>query len=116
MKLPHYDRALVPREKITDYLLSEIHLDGRHKAVFFGRYGFAVEFWERLAEALRQHAAEHDVAREEDSPFGRRYVVEGIITTPVGQTPRLRSVWFIRHGEETPRLVTAYPLQERAVS
>jgi hypothetical protein len=116
MKLPQYDRALVPREKITDYLLSETHLDGRHKARFFTLFGFVAESWEILAEALRQHAAAHEVARVEDSPFGMRYVVEGIITTPAGRTPLVRSVWFVRHGEETPRFVTAYPLPERTVS
>jgi hypothetical protein len=116
MKLPQYDKALVPREKITDYLLSETHADGRHKAGFFTLFGFVPEFWETLVEALCQHAAAQEVARVEDSPFGTRYVVEGIITTPVGRTPRLRSVWFIRDGEEMRRFVTAYPLPERNVS
>jgi len=113
MKLPHLEKALVPRAKITDYLLSDTHEDGRHKAAFFTRYGFARESWEILAETLRRHAAEHEVARVQDSPFGTRYVVEGIITTPDGRTALLRSVWFIRHGEEEPRLATAYPLRER---
>src|SRR5216684_4451766 len=112
MKLPQYELALIPREKITDYLLSETHPDGRHKAGFFTLFGFVPEFWETLAEALRQHAAAHEVARVENSPFGTRYVVEGIIATPSGRTPLLRSVWFIRDGEEMPRFVTAYPLPE----
>jgi hypothetical protein len=116
MKLPQHERALVPREKIAEYLLSETHADGRHKATFFTHFGFVREFWETLAEALRQHAAAHEVARVEDSPFGTRYVVEGIITTPGGRTPLLRSVWFIRHGEDVPRFVTAYPLPERSDS
>jgi len=113
MKLPHLEKALVPRAKITDYRLSDTHADGRHKAVFFTSYGFTRESWETLAETLKQHAADHEVAKVEDSPFGTRYVIEGIIKAPDGRTPLLRSVWFIRHGEEEPRLATAYPLRER---
>jgi hypothetical protein len=113
MKLPHLEKAMVPQAKVTDYLLSDTHLDGRHKEAFFTAYGFAKESWDTLAETLLQHAAEHEVAKAEDSPFGTRYVVEGIIRTPDGRTALLRSVWFIRHGEEEPRLATAYPLRER---
>src|SRR5262249_7379971 len=100
MKLANLDKALVPRTKITDYLLSETHPDGRHKAAFFTRYGCSLESWDVLAKTLLRHAAEHEVAKVEDSPFGTRYVVEGIITAPDGRTARLRSVWFIRDGEE----------------
>ena len=31
--------------------------------------------------------------------------------TPDGRAPRLRSVWFIETGADTPRFVTAYPLR-----
>jgi len=31
MKLPNRERAILPREKISDYLLSTTHPDGRHK-------------------------------------------------------------------------------------
>ncbi len=115
MKIPSFESALVPREKVADYLLSETHADGRHKAAFFVRFGFAREDWETLAEALRQHAATHEVARVEESPFGVRYVVEGIINTPGGRAPLVRSVWFVQDGEEVARFVTAYPLSERTV-
>jgi hypothetical protein len=76
MKLPNREHALVPRAKVVDYLLSPTHRDGRHKAVFFSGFGFTADSWEKLADALLQHASEHDVAKQEDSPFGTRYVVE----------------------------------------
>ncbi len=116
MKLPNYENALISREKIADYLLSQAHDDGRHKAEFFMHFGFAPESWEALSDALLQNIADREVVRIEASPFGTRYVVEGIIKTPVGRTPLLRSVWFIRNMEETPRLVTAYPLSGRTDS
>ena len=66
-----------------------------------------------LADALRHHAAEHEVAREEPSPFGTRHVIEGIMVTPSGRTPRVRSVWFIDEEDGVRRLVTAYPIHPR---
>jgi hypothetical protein len=109
MKLPSSDRAIVPQAKITAYLLSEEHPVGRHKAAFFHHFGYALAEWQRLAADLLQHGLENEVGTVEDSPFGTRYVVEGIIHAPDGRDPRIKSAWFIEHGEEVPHLVTAYP-------
>jgi hypothetical protein len=111
VKLPGAEHAVIPRSKIADYLLSETHFDGRHKAAFFRSFGYAAARWQELAAALRRHAIQNAVAREEPSPFGRRYIVEGIIETPDGRTPQVRSIWFIRTGENIVRFVTAYPLK-----
>jgi hypothetical protein len=40
MKLPNVAQAAVAQEKITGYLLSSTHRDGKHKAVFFMSFGF----------------------------------------------------------------------------
>lgn len=111
MKLPKHESAIVPEKKIREYLLSPTHRDGRHKASFFSRFGFCSEDWESLRDALVEHATEHELAKIEDSPFGTRYVVEGIITTPDGRSPAIRSVWFVDTGDTVPRFVTAYPLK-----
>jgi hypothetical protein len=37
MKLPNYEQVVITREKVVDYLLSDTHRDGRHKAAFFKR-------------------------------------------------------------------------------
>ena len=109
MRLPNHERALVPREKVVDYLLSRSHKDGRGKAEFFSRFGFTPDAWQTLAEALRLHAARHEVLKAEATPFGTRYVVEGDLETPGGRSPTVRVVWFVESGEEIPRLATAYP-------
>ena len=77
MKLPGLVGAVVPKAKITDYLLSASHPGGRGKAKWFVGYGFVSEKWEELAEALRRHAVEHEVSRQEDSHHGRRYNCRG---------------------------------------
>lgn len=109
--LPHIGEAVIPEKKIVDYLLSLTHESGRDKAVFFSHFGFVPEAWERLAHALRQHAAQHQVARIEASLFGERYVIEGEIDTPSGRKPKVRAVWFLKTNERIPHFVTAYPLK-----
>jgi hypothetical protein len=110
-KLPDIDAALISGKKIINYLLSETHETGRDKANFFKRFGFTSEAWDIFAQALRQHAAQHEIAKIEPSPFGTRYVIEGSLQTPSGRAPQVRAVWFIDTGETTPRFVTAYPLK-----
>jgi hypothetical protein len=113
MKLPNCQSAAVPKEKIVDYLLSMSHPDGRHKAVFFNSFGFSADNWQELAAALLQHAAEHEVVAEEDSPFGKRYAVDGIMMMPDGRSAMVRSAWFIDDGRTVPRFVSSYPLRRR---
>jgi hypothetical protein len=109
VKLPHHKSALVPREKIADYLLSLTHPQDRHKAAFFSSFGFSTENWEILADSLKRQVADHPVTKVETTPFGTRYVVEGIMKMPDGRTPSIRSVWFVAEGDEIPRFATAYP-------
>jgi hypothetical protein len=75
------------------------------------QFGFSADSWQELATALLRHAGENEVIKVEESPFGTRYLVEGILFTPDGRKPAMRSVWFIEEGEEVPRFVTAYPLK-----
>jgi hypothetical protein len=40
MKMPNNNEAIVDAIKITDYLLSDTHEQGKSKAAFFKRFGF----------------------------------------------------------------------------
>jgi hypothetical protein len=111
MKLPNFPQAHVPERKITDYLLSPTHPHGRHKSRFFLRFGFTSAAWQVLADALRQHAVDHEVAQVEDTPFGTRYSIEGTMHAPDGRSPTIRVIWFIQHDDTVPRFVTAYPMK-----
>lgn len=111
MQLPNQAQAVVPQRKVTDYLLSPLHPDGRSKAAFCRRFGFSASAWEVFADALRRHAADNEVATAEDTPFGTSYTIEGALGTPDGRLPLVRVIWFVSTGESVPRLVTAYPLK-----
>lgn len=110
MKLPNPDKLVVEREKILDYLLNSAHRYGASKARFFTGFGFRLEEWERLAEALREHGRTQEVQVRETG-FGPRYAVEGNMNTPSGRRPRVRTVWQMDQGAVAPRLISAYPLE-----
>jgi hypothetical protein len=113
MRLPLVNEAEVPRAKIVFYLLDPNHRSGKSKARFFAAHGYATERWQQLAGALRTHASENEVVKQETTPLGVRLVVEGPLTLCDGVVAQIRSVWFIESGERVPRLATAYPLRQR---
>jgi hypothetical protein len=110
-KLPNYERCIIPQAKITKYLLNLQSENGKSKARFFLAFGFSIETWQVMADALKQHAAGHEiheiVVRQS---FGINYVIDGALTTPDGRNPQVRVIWAIDEGDEIPRLVSAYPL------
>ncbi len=114
MKLPNGENAVVAEAKIVRYLLDLTHPVGRSKAAFFLRFGFTLEAWNVMAKALRQHAAEHEVVKVEATEDGNRYVIEGIIQTPDGRNPFVRSIWFVEQDQRVPQFITAYPVKKRS--
>jgi Domain of unknown function (DUF6883) len=111
MKLPNGSLALIAKEKVTDYLLNPAHPDNGGKAQFFHSLGFRREAWEVLARAFRRLAAATEVAERLESAHGMKYVLEGVIETPSGRDPRVRTIWIVDRGGDCPRLVTAYPAE-----
>jgi hypothetical protein len=111
MKLPNASLALVAKEKITEYLLNPAHPDTGGKAEFFHGLGFRREEWEVLARAFREVAVGAEVAERVESAHGMKYIIEGIMATPSGRAPRVRTIWIIDRGRNCPRLVTAYPAE-----
>ena len=108
MKMPFSEAAFVPTAKVTDYLLSRTHARGSTKSVWFEALGFVIEKPDELIEALLVHAT-HDVEQTEQTRYGTKYRIVGKIVGPNGLDGQLRSIWIVLDGEETPRLVTAYP-------
>ena len=109
MRLPNSEQAVVTREKITKYLLSTTNPSGRSKALFFLRFGFSADSWEDLARALKLQGTVHSVVRTVETNHGFRYYVDGVIETPDGRNPRVRTVWQVDLGSNYPRLITAHP-------
>jgi hypothetical protein len=109
MPIPNSEKALIPEDKITGYLLSLSHPVARAKARFFRAHGYSDGSAAVLAEDLCRIAAMGQVVEQENTPYGRKYVVEGSILTPRGTTIEVRTVWFAQREGGPPRFVTAYP-------
>ena len=110
MKLPNARQARVQPEKITGYLLAENPESGRGKPNFFAAFGFSADNWQALADALMALGSAHEVEKVEETEFGVKYVVEGLLSAPDGRNPRVRTIWQIDWGSDRPRLISAYPL------
>ena len=109
MKLPNRDRAFIDETKLRGYLLSRQHTLGRFKAAFFASLGYTEENWTQLDEDIRSQHLRLDVEKETATPYGRKFTITGPVTGPTGRTANVVSVWIIRDGEDSPKLVTAYP-------
>jgi len=101
-------------EDLGRAIADEDHLLGALEAkssLFFARFGFRIEEWEVLAQALRRHGAHYEVVNTVDSAYGTRYAVDGPLETPDGRNPLVQTVWIIEKGSAGPRLITAHPLE-----
>jgi hypothetical protein len=110
MKLPNAKDASVAEAKITKYLLNPTHPAGGSKAAFFLQYGFSLDRWHELAEALRMHGRQNDVVDIEQTRYGVRYAVDGALVAPDGRVLNVRSAWYIDIEGGVARFVTAHPL------
>lgn len=108
MKMPNYVDAVVPIEKVTDYLLSSSHPRGSMKAKWFALLGYSDEKPNELAESLLA-LAKLEVLNSEENNFGTKYVIAGNITGPNGRSADITTIWMMTTGSSLPKLITAYP-------
>ncbi len=104
MKLPLADEAEVPRAKIVLYLLNPEHRRGKSKARFFVSRGFYADNWQAMAGALRRHAAENEIVKNETTSLGVRIVVEGVMAMPNGTVAEVRSYGLLNMANGCPGL------------
>lgn len=109
MKLPGVERAHIDPTQVRDYLLSVSHPIGRSKAAFFRRLGYTDTEWQRREVDLRALAIAGQASPGEVTRHGRKFLVRGTLRGPSGKQAAIVTVWILRTGEETVRLVTAYP-------
>lgn len=101
----------ISTQKITDYLLNENHPEGGPKAVFFQRHGFLRPQPDLLSDVLRNHFDRAHFIAAKQKPHGEALLFEGRIPTPLGSTPRIRSIWMIYDQDpHTAWLITAYAI------
>lgn len=105
---PDLARREVSLEKITRYLLNDLHPHGRSKAAFSRSFGFDGLRPDELQAALHAHPERNEVAHTAVTLYGSKLVIQCTIATPDKRDPCVATVWLVPTGEPA-RLVTAYP-------
>ena len=103
------EKICINRQKISDYLLNVNHPDGGTKAKLLISLGFDINNASVLENMITKHATGNDVSKVIATPFGEKFLVEGIIETPSGKFLQIRSVWVKESKEELLKFVTLYP-------
>ena len=113
MRLPNPDKIIIPKEKLTDYLLSVTHPIGKSKAQFLGFLGFDESKADLIEKEIRGVAEMNDIIEEKSTNFGMKYIINGRINAPNGDIVEIKTVWILETGKERPRFVTLYPVKYR---
>lgn len=108
--LPNAEEAIIDRRKLEAYCLSPMHPRGRHKAkVFKARLGIGPTGAAWLHEAILNALPTLDALTEGEDRYGRRFRVD-VALERGSRHAMVRTLWIIRRGETTPRLITCYIL------
>lgn len=108
MKLPNAESAIIPKEKLQDYLLSQSHPIGRFKAASFRSIGYSLDNWEALERDIRSLLS-NEVEKSQETEYGEKFEVRGEICGPSGQRAEIVTVWIVLKGKDVPRFITSHP-------
>lgn len=111
MKLPNRESAIIKREKLTNYLLSLTHEEGKSKAKFFRRIGYNESNINELEQALLKICKSNTIKEVDTkkSDYVIKYTIYGLIDAPNGKQYRVKTIWAIDVGNKIPHLTTAHP-------
>lgn len=114
MKIPNAEHAIVDIRKLRDYALNTEHRVGRHKArLFSALLAMNIDDAEMFRDELLQVVRTHDATLGIEDEQGQRHRIDFTLSWR-GREAIILSAWIIRSGEDFPRLVTCYPLEELA--
>lgn len=112
--LPNFPDAVIPRQKLVNYLLDPLHKEGQHKArVFKAALDFDQSSWEQLAQAILAELPYYPATFGSEGKWGKKYEVTLPITGRNERTVDVLTVWIIRLETNFPTFVTALVLGER---
>ena len=109
MKVPNFEKAIIPVIKLEEYLLSFTHAVGHTKADFFAKIGYSKENVELLYEDLKKIIELNEVVKKVKTDFGTKYIVQGTVGSRFNKSVEIVTIWIVDKGYDIPRFITAYP-------
>jgi hypothetical protein len=89
--------------KILDYLLSTDHPIGADKGSVLHLHWIQQGRLDPPSDDLMLMCEQGEVVAEEQTPFGIKYVVDGLVQAPAGRNIELRTVWISEEPGDRPR-------------
>ena len=107
---PPRNNAYIATSKLTGYLLNRNGtIDAKGKAKFLYGYGFTVNNWQQLEDALFVHLEHSALIETELTDYGIKYRFYGNLPTPDNRNPLILTIWQLDNGTDRLRFVTLVP-------
>lgn len=110
MRLPNFQNALIPLEKLEDYVLNDKHPTGKHKARVFRTY-LSIErrHADVLAELIRHNLPNAPAERREITDYGDLWTTWHEIIGLNARSVVVTVAWmFKKNALDTPVLISCY--------
>jgi hypothetical protein len=109
MRIP--PEAVIPREKLTKYLLVPREWDDKSK--FLGQAGFTRSNPDKLEEAIRRLAADVEAVEDGANEYGLFFRIDGAIAGPNENTLRVALIWLQWATDGSFHFVTMKPVRHQ---
>ena len=107
MKLPKYERSVIPKAKFTEYALNPAKDPDKAKA-FELALGYTSENADHLIEQIRSNLPLYKAVEKGDRGYGMTYEVIMDITGPNGKTAKVLTAWIDDRNNGEMRLTTVH--------
>lgn len=102
-------RAVVDDRKFRDYALNMESEKGRHKAINMKKVlGYTADDFEELKQQVIENVSRYKAEHHSTNQFGESFTVFMPVVGKQGQKAVVKTGWFFRKGEESPRLSNVF--------
>lgn len=107
IELPNYDRAVIPKEKFTQYALNP-QKDKNKAEAFEKALGYNLNNANKLIKNIKENVNKYNAIEKEDKGFGKRYEVLMTLKGENKKIANIKTAWIIDKDTGETRLTSAY--------
>ena len=110
--LPNADKAVIPPEKFTNYVLNP-NKDPNKAFAFQSALGYYAGNAGLLVDNIRTNLSRFPALPNGHNGYGWRYECIMSIIGANGKMAKVLTAWIVRDGEDFPRLTNAYVTKKK---